>query len=467
MNKIFNKIFLYLCVALFCASCDNDGDTVYVDGMAPSELIATASDVKLDISQRAKIVLQLGWKNPTLLSSDVNNPVTGDLLKTYVEASASENFANATSTAVTSLSKAYTGTELNTLAKSLGINVNTAGQIYFRIKSMQGDNMEPQYSNVCTVTVTPYFVDMTKLAVLASNKTDTIAYLHSPEADGVYTGYMNATPWLNCWFYEYSGDTWGNYAVDGHAFEISSASDAWNCWFADGTGAWFVKVDTKEMEWSATLLSQLRANGNNMTYYNKRQQWGYYITTTAANEKVTIDADAKEYNKTTRTDYAEEKTLHFAAADGKLSQASASTEINIAKAGTYTVIVAADGNGYLTYSVVEGKVDFTATDEPEAKYPAELFMVNKDDASLDLARLAKTGDTTYSGTYTLTADWENFKIVDRENSVVYGSDPSDLFTLSSDAGAWNIWFDDGVKAGETVNVTVDLKTLKWSYSVVK
>ena len=188
MNKIFNQIFLYLCIVAFCASCDNDGDTVYVDGMAPSELIATASDVKLDISQRAKVVLQLAWKNPTLLSSDANNPVTGDLLKTYVEASASENFSNATSTAVTSLSKAYTGTELNTLAKSLGINVNTAGQLYFRIKSMQGDNMEPQYSNVCAVTVTPYFVDMTKLAVLSSNKTDTIAYLHSPEADGVYTG---------------------------------------------------------------------------------------------------------------------------------------------------------------------------------------------------------------------------------------------------------------------------------------
>lgn len=163
MNKIFNQLFLYLCVALFFASCNNDGDTVYVDGMAPSELIATSSDVKLDISQRAKVVLQLAWKNPTLLSSDANNPVTGDLLKTYIEASTSENFANATSTAVTSLTKAYTGTELNTLAKSLGINVNTAGQLYFRIKSLQGENMEPQYSNVCSVTVTPYYVDMTKL----------------------------------------------------------------------------------------------------------------------------------------------------------------------------------------------------------------------------------------------------------------------------------------------------------------
>ena len=123
----------------------------------------------------------------------------------------------------------------------------------------------------------------------------------------------------------------------------------------------------------------------------------------------------------------------------------------------------ADGSGYLRYSVVEGKVDFTATDEPEAQYPTELYMVNKDDISVDLARLAKTGDTTYSGTYTLTADWENFKIVDRENSVVYGSDPSDLYTLSSDGGAWSIWFDEGAKAGETVTVTVDLKTMKWSY----
>ncbi len=61
MNKIFNQLFLYLCIALFCASCNNDGDTVYADGMAPSELIATSSDVKLDISQRAKVVLQLAW----------------------------------------------------------------------------------------------------------------------------------------------------------------------------------------------------------------------------------------------------------------------------------------------------------------------------------------------------------------------------------------------------------------------
>ena len=117
--------------------------------------------------------------------------------------------------------------------------------------------------------------------------------------------------------------------------------------------------------------------------------------------------------------------------------------------------------------MVEGKVDFTATDEPQVKYPAELYMVKKDDVSVELARLAKTGEMTYSGTYTLTTKWVEFKIVDRENSVVYGSDPSDQFKLSSDAGAWNIWFDGDVEAGKTVTVTVDLKTMKWGRTIME
>lgn len=462
MKKTTFRIFLYLCVALLCASCDKDGDTLYVDGFAPSELIATANELKLDVSQRSTVVLQLAWKNPTLLSSDDTKTVPDNLLNTYVEVSASQDFAGASETAVNGLTKAYTGTELNTLAKTLGIEVNHAGDLYFRIKSTEGDNMEPAYSNVCKVTVTPYFVDMTRMAVLASNKTDTIAYLHSPAEDGVYTGYMNATAWLNCWFYEYSGTTWGNYAVDGHAFEISDASDAWNCWFADGAGQWFVTVDTKQLEWKAMLLSQLRVNGADMTYYSKKQQWGYYITTTTANQTVEIDADGKEYNKDTRTDTYVEKSVKFAASDGKLTQTASATAFTIATPGTYTIIVQADSNGEYTYTVVNGKVDFNAGDQPEVKYPSQLFMVNTD-ASADLTVLAKTGDSTYSGTYTLTADWENFKINDRENNVLYGSDPSDLYTLSAEAGAWNIWFDEGAKAGDTVTLTVDLKTLKWSY----
>lgn len=44
----------------------------------------------------------------------------------------------------------------------------------------------------------------------------------------------------------------------------------------------------------------------------------------------------------------------------------------------------------------------------------------------------------------------------------YGSDPSDLFKLSTADGNWNIWFKDDVN-GTEVTVTVDLNAMTWKY----
>lgn len=463
MKKILSQIFLFLCVAALCASCEKDGDMAYVDGFEASDLIATATDLKLDVSQRSSIVLQLAWHNPTLLSSDETQPTPNNMLTTYVEVSGSEDFANSTQTEVSALTKAYTGTELNTLAKSLGIEVNTQGNLYFRIKSTLGSNITPAYSNVCKVAVTPYFVDMTRMAVLASNKTDTIAYLNSPTENGIYTGYMNATAWQNCYFYEYSGVTWGNYGVSGHPFELSSDDDKWNCWFADGNGHWYVTVDTQNLEWKAMLFTQLNVNGQAMTYYSKTQQWGYYITTTQANEQFTIDAIGHESGTKTGDGSYEEKEVKFVLNNGSMTQATSNTAATIATPGTYTIIVEPDANGNYVYRVVEGKVDFNAGDTPQVNFPSELIMTTTDGAT-DLATLAKTGTGIYTGTYTVKEAWENFKINDREGNVLYGSDPTDLYKLSSDAGCWSIWFDQNAAAGDVVTITVNLNTLTWSYS---
>ncbi len=463
MKKIFSQTLLFLFALVMCTSCEKDGDMAYVDGFEASDLIASASEINLDVSQRASVVLQLAWKNPTLLSSDEKQPVVDGLLSTYMEVSSTEDFASVSQTQVTGLSKSYTGTELNTLAQNMGIAINTEGTLYFRIKSTEGDNMTPAYSNVCKVTVTPYFVDMTRMAVLANNQTDTLAYLNSPKENGIYTGYMNANAWLNCYFFEYSGVTWGNYGEAGHPFEISSDDSHWNAWFGNGTGQWFVTVDTQALEWKCMNFSQLKVNGNDMTYYTKKQQWGYYITTISANETFTIEATGNEFSKSTGDSNGQEKDVKFALNDGIMTQADATTAATIAAAGDYTIIVEPNDKGEYTYRVEKGKVSFTDGDTPQVSYPTQLVMMDKD-CSSDLTILTKTGDSTYSGTYTVQADWENFKIVDKENGIYYGSDPSDLYTLSSDGNAYNIWFDEGAKAGETVTITVDLSTLKWSYT---
>lgn len=44
----------------------------------------------------------------------------------------------------------------------------------------------------------------------------------------------------------------------------------------------------------------------------------------------------------------------------------------------------------------------------------------------------------------------------------YGSDPSDLFKLSTADGNWNIWFKDDVN-GNDVTVTADLNAMTWKY----
>jgi hypothetical protein len=46
------------------------------------------------------------------------------------------------------LSKAYTGSELNTLVKNLGLTAGNAAPVYFRLSVKTGDNMTPVYSNV-------------------------------------------------------------------------------------------------------------------------------------------------------------------------------------------------------------------------------------------------------------------------------------------------------------------------------
>lgn len=44
----------------------------------------------------------------------------------------------------------------------------------------------------------------------------------------------------------------------------------------------------------------------------------------------------------------------------------------------------------------------------------------------------------------------------------YGSDPSDLFKLSTADGNWNIWFKDDDN-GTEVTVTADLNAMTWKY----
>lgn len=463
MKTTINKIFLLLCAVAFFASCNNDGDLVYVEGFGSSELIATADDVVLSIDNSQQVVLYLAWNNPTLLSSDATAPVSGSMLSTSLQVSATDDFANYTESSVASLSRAYTGTELNAVATNLGLAIDTSAPLYFRIASTTGDNMEPAYSNVCKVNVTPFKIDKTYLSVFNSGKTDVVAYLYSPEETGVYTGWMVATSWYNCWFVENDGTYWGNSPVEGHPFELSNASDAWNCWFADGTGQWFVTVDTKNAEWSAMLITNMMVNGESMKFDSSTGSYKYVITTAADGETVTLTADGLAYDKDTDTDAsaAISKTINYAVTDSVLSEASSATAVSIEKAGTYTIAVSVNEKAEQILTITAGEEE---PSEQETPMPAELKMYDTNVAN-ELATLSRTSDGTYKVVISATT-WFNFKLKDVENDIVYGSDPSDQYMLSSDGGAWNIWTNEDYSSGDYIRITVDLSSKRWSYEVI-
>ncbi|WP_295430106.1 DUF5114 domain-containing protein [uncultured Prevotella sp.] len=460
MKKIFGNLIMLLCALTALVSCDESGDKIYLDGFKASNLMASASDVKLSVDNSKDIVLSMAWQNPTLLSSDDTKPAGNGTLLTYLQASASEDFETVKEYTVSNLSKAFVGTDLNAVAKDLGLTPGESAPLYFRIKSQMGANMDAAYSNVCQVNVTPYLIDMSYINILDKDKDNVLTHLYSPASDGIYTGYMNASAWFNFYGKENDGTVWGNSATDG-TFAIDNTESAWNFWFPGVAGIYYTVIDTKAKEWKATLLKTVKLNGEDMTYDAPNYAWVKVVTTTADNTPITIAATGAEYSKATDTndDNAVVKTLNYTLADGKMTDSDAAGSVNISKAGTYTITVKVGEKSELTYSIESGD---NSTPEPEASNT--LCMFTKDGSSL-LAVMTKVSDGVYTCKYKPSA-WENFRFIfvgdgKDDKQTWYGAD-GEQFKLTSDGTAWDIWF--GEENGETeFTVTVDLNTMTWKY----
>ena len=464
MKKIFRNLMMLLCALTALVSCDESGNKIYLDGFKASDLMASASDVKLSVDKSKDVVLSLAWQNPSLLSSDETKPAGSGVLKTYLQVSASENFTSEKEYTVTDLSKAFTGADLNAAAKDLGLSPDVSSPLYFRIKSQMGSNLDAAYSNVCQVKVTPYLIDMSYINILNKGKDQVLTYLYSPNSDGVYSGYMNVSSWLNCWGKENDGTFWGNIQTGDKPYAVlDNAQSACNIWFPEPAGIYYTVLDTKSEEklFHATLIKSMKVNGEEMKYDGPNYAWVKVIETTADNTPISIVADGAEYNKSTGdkgTPIA--KTMNYTLADGKMTDSKNAGSVIIPSAGTYTITVKVGEHSQLEYTIVEGD---QTTPEPEASNT--LCMFSKDGNTL-LAVMSKVSDGVYTCKYKPTA-WENFRFIfvgenKDDKQTWYGSVPDNLFNLSTAGDCWDIWFKDDVTGGE-VTVTADLNTMTWKY----
>lgn len=480
MKTMKNFIFL-LVTALSFVSCEKDEDKIYLSSIESGELVATESTVVLSQANSKDIALSLAWTKDALQISDPALSAIDVTIQT-LQVSTSQDFSGVVNESVeTSLSKAYTGAALNTLAKNVGATPDVTNNVYFRLVAQTGKNMTPVYSNVVMVSITPYTIDMSLGYILNTDMVETGGVLYSASSNGEYVGFMGATSWYNYYMKEGDGAIWGNDGVTGTAFLMSSEDDAekrWNFWFPGMGGCYYVNVNTTAKLWSALYIPSLTLTGDitgEMVFDRPNVKWTYVFNATQAGSVTfKVSGEGRLYNSSTGTDGSDSdanlgistpvafaqngENLIFSAQGGDIT-------VNVPATGECTLIIDLSDPKQWTASVTTGSV------EPEPINPL-VYLPGIDDAinagqnwTFDnYLRLYDEDNLGYAGVVNAGSQWGYQIAVEKDN---WG----DVYSLGEgDAYAGTLAFQSGTnlpapEAGLYL-MNVSLKALTYTLTSV-
>lgn len=440
MKKLI-YFFTAFCLVAF-AACKKDGDMLIVSGLESSDLLTSETDIILSQENKDASVLALSWNESELSLSNEAMNMPSNMPDMIIEISANEDFQEFITIEPESNIYSFTGGQLNTIAKNFGFTPGESTPVYFRIESAYSSNTSSYYSNVISVNVTCYSIDMSKGFILDSDKVETGFVLYSPESNGEYHGFVGSTAWGNWFMREGDGTVWGNDGVSGTPFMISSdVASMWNFWYPGLGGCYYTTLSTSSNEWTATYLPTLNVSGDvvaEMTFDRAEVKWYLSVTTTTDNATVQVScADAKLYNLSTNTDDAAAITQEIGfvvEGENKLSistSAASAGNITFGAAGDYTLTfhLADPTNWY--YEITSGLI------EPEDPIIEYLYLPGIDDGITgawnfdNYLRLISEDDLTYAGVVYVNSlwgynisiaidDWDNvYKIDDTEGTLVF------------------------------------------------
>ena len=265
-------------------SCENDDQTIINPSGGPELLTPlTGSAYVLNPATASAEVTTLVWNHADYgVQTEINYEVEFSIADT--------EFAVITSGGLTNNRFiTFTHESLNAIALSAGLTPYTAGDLDLRIKSSLGTNEDViAYSNVVTITVTPYTTDLPKLAVPGNHQgwSDANNFESAPRiaASGFgetdYEGYM----WLD-----------GEFKF----LAPNGATFAWgNTDYGDNGDFSGILVETGESNCSAIAgFYRVRANTTDLTYTTTAVSWGIIGSATPTGWDSDTDLT---YNPTTK-----------------------------------------------------------------------------------------------------------------------------------------------------------------------
>ena len=272
-------------------SCENDDQTIINPSGGPELLTPlTGSSYILNRSTPSAEVTTLVWDHADYgVQTEINYEVEFSLADT--------EFAVITSGGLTnSRFITFTHESLNAIALSAGLTPYTAGDLDLRIKSSLGtDEDVVAYSNIVTITVTPYTTDLPKIAVPGNHQgwSPPTAPLMASSGFGQtnFEGYISLDgefkflrPKADGTF-DWDGDSadWGD---DGTFSGVLLNTGETNC--TATAGYYWVKANTATLTYSITPITTWGIIGSAtpggwdsstpMTYNPTTKKWSIVVT---------------------------------------------------------------------------------------------------------------------------------------------------------------------------------------------
>lgn len=411
-----SRICIALLAGVAAVSCDKDGDMLTINTNDDVTVDSSSKDIVLDYNNLKGLALTLNWdENGNLTLSNPAVALPDGVLTNSVEMSLSSDFSNAVSTAIADgrYSCQFTVEELNSVMSRLGVEGGERAEVFIRIKTVVGKNIDPTYSNVLSIFVTPYRIDMSVAYVLDKNQEMTTRTLMSPTENGIYEGFTGVNGWENWYMKDATGVIWGNSATAG-TFAVSSLAledKIYNFWYPGTAGCYYTVVNTVEMWWSALLIPQLTVSGDIegiMEFDRKANEWKMTIDIQAGTKNITIAGTGTLYDMSTGDkDSSINKPVALSGTSDNLSYTES--------ASTVAVNVTASGKQVMKLTMVN-PLQWAVTFEAESVEPVEpakptLYISGHDDAVSGkwhfnhFLRLYNEEETAYAGGVYFASKW--------------------------------------------------------------
>lgn len=492
---MMNRYLYILAAMLVLSSCEKDGDRLIarLEGDGTAALESFNDNITLTKETNDKLVLTLYWDEEGKFS--LNNPeatVPDDILHTALQFSSDETFSNVYehSLAPGSISAQFTGRQLNVIISKLGLAPDVEHTVYLRHKTSLGTNTQPRYGEAVSLKMTGFFIDMSTLKILNKDKTAVIGGIPA-KSEGEYAGITyTSAGWLNFWFEEGDGTVWGtaNDGTTGTPFLLSSDGSAWNNWFPEPQGLFYVTMSTATTQWTATYIDSpsvsLGEEKTAMAYAAATNTLGCVFTTTAADMEVGLQQSSRKYDQTTGDSAYNEGTMTFVANSNgtfEIGEGALTSGIKAGAVGTYTLVLHFDD---MKWELLEGEHEIGGgeTEEPEPEIPVDPGKVYEEflychyawDSGQywEEAWAATLWSEDKKGIYTgyistpsaWTKPYTNFVFstsmkLNDDSATRYGCDTADNSKLvTPPTKGYTMW----VTALGLSKLTVDMRTLTWS-----